>query len=123
MGKMRKNFLRKKEDFECQVCGTKVKGDGYTDHCPQCLWGKHVDKNLPGDRESSCRGLMRPEGAVWEKGQYRIFYRCESCGHGFWVREGKEDKREELERLTGRIFPEISEGVGRRGKGKIRKGS
>ena len=54
-----KRFSRRTEDFTCEHCGTKVKGNGYTNHCPQCLYSKHVDIN-PGDRLSDCGGLMEP---------------------------------------------------------------
>ena len=43
-------FIRREENFVCEVCGAKVKGTGYTNHCPQYLWSKHVDKLIPGDR-------------------------------------------------------------------------
>ena len=54
-----KQFVRRREDFVCEHCGTKVVGDGYTNHCPKCLWSKHVDI-MPGDRAEDCQGLMRP---------------------------------------------------------------
>ena len=74
-----KKFIRKIEDFICEVCGTKVRGSGYTDHCPSCLWSKHVDIS-PGDRQEICQGLMEPVGVLQEKGQYRIVYYCQKCG-------------------------------------------
>ncbi|MFA5828496.1 MAG: RNHCP domain-containing protein [Candidatus Shapirobacteria bacterium] len=102
-----RNFIRKKEDFVCERCGEKVTGDGYTDHCPKCLWGKHVDEVLPGDRASKCGGGMEPTETSYEKGKFRINYRCQKCGHEFWVRaadaggyggrgKGKDDNREKL---------------------------
>jgi len=81
-----RNFIRKKEDFVCEHCGEKVRGDGYTDHCPKCLWGKHVDRIIPGDRESSCRGMMEPIRVLYEKGIYKILYKCTKCNHEFGVR-------------------------------------
>ena len=54
-------FIRKIENFTCNNCGTFVVGDGYTNHCPNCLFSKHVDTS-PGDRKSSCKGLMEPIG-------------------------------------------------------------
>ncbi|HCR42265.1 TPA: hypothetical protein DIV45_02815, partial [Patescibacteria group bacterium] len=39
----RKNFIRTKEDFTCENCGHRVKGSGYTNHCPKCLYSQHVD--------------------------------------------------------------------------------
>jgi len=54
-----KKFKRTKENFTCENCGFLVEGDGYTNHCPRCLWSKHVDIN-PGDRCSNCFGMMEP---------------------------------------------------------------
>jgi len=96
-----KNFIRRRESFVCEKCGTEVVGDGYTDHCPDCLWGKHVDERIPGDRKSECGGLMRPERAVFKRDKFKIFYRCEKCGHEFEVREGKRDDRDKLLKLVG----------------------
>jgi len=96
----KKNFIRKKEDFVCKNCGAKVVGDGYTDHCPICLWGKHVDEAIPGDRASDCGGIMEPTRVIWEKGKYRIEYKCQKCGHKFRVWVDKEDNREKLLELV-----------------------
>ena len=57
-----KKFQRTIEDFTCEQCNFAVKGNGYTNHCPKCLWSKHVDVN-PGDRAATCGGLMEPIGA------------------------------------------------------------
>ena len=94
----RRNFLRKKENFICENCGEEVNGDGYTDHCPKCLWGKHVDEEIPGDRASDCKGLMEPIASQFSISnfQFSIKYKCIKCGHIFKVREGKEDEREKL---------------------------
>ncbi len=73
-------FTRTIEDFDCEHCGAHVTGNGYTNHCPQCLYSKHVDVN-PGDRAATCGGLMRPIGITQKKGEYVIQHRCVSCGH------------------------------------------
>lgn len=72
-------FTRTKEDFRCFHCHKGVKGTGYTDHCPYCLWSLHVDIN-PGDRSSSCRGEMAPISAVNERKNIKIRYECLKCG-------------------------------------------
>jgi DNA-directed RNA polymerase subunit RPC12/RpoP len=95
-----KNFIRKKEDFVCEHCGEKVAGNGYTDHCPKCLWGKHVDREVPGDRESECRGMMEPVRVLYEKGNCKIIYKCLKCNHEFTVRSGEGDDREVLLHLV-----------------------
>ncbi len=94
-----KNFVRVKENFVCEKCGAGVAGDGYTDHCPKCLWGKHRDEEVPGDRKSGCGGMMEPVKTEYINGKFRINYRCLMCGKIFWVREGIGDNRDELLRL------------------------
>ncbi len=83
--KMGKQFAKNKEDFTCDHCGYENIGDGYTNHCRECLWSKHVD-NMPGDRESACRGIMEPVGVEGSTGgktkeDYRILHRCTVCGY------------------------------------------
>lgn len=87
---MSKNFERKVEDFKCENCGTFVKGDGYTDHCPNCLYSKHVDIN-PGDRASSCGGMMKPISADVKESGYKIYYKCEKCGYEHRVKSNSDD--------------------------------
>lgn len=91
-----KNFIRVKEDFTCQNCGQLVFGNGYTDHCPSCLYGKHVDLDIPGDRASDCHGLLKPLKVVFEKGKYRIYYKCTSCSHQFRVWADPDDNQDIL---------------------------
>ena len=74
-----KRFQRNIEDFTCEKCGFDVVGNGFTNHCPKCLWSKHVDKN-PGDREETCGGLMKPVGIEGTQKKYNLLYKCEVCG-------------------------------------------
>ena len=73
-------FQRKIEDFVCEHCEEKVSGNGYTNHCPKCLWSKHVDVN-PGDRASECDGLMKPVATEEHSGEYKILHKCVVCGY------------------------------------------
>ena len=47
-----KRFVKNDSGFVCSHCGKKVEPLGYTsrNHCPFCLWSRHVDI-FPGDRE------------------------------------------------------------------------
>ena len=74
-GRFRKNT----EDFVCEICGAFVNGTGYTDHCPNCLWSRHVDLN-PGDRASKCGGMMKPMRAEYVRGKVQVVYKCTKCG-------------------------------------------
>jgi rubrerythrin len=86
-----KKFQRRIEDFVCEKCAAVVKGNGYTDHCPVCLWGEHVDVN-PGDRAANCGGLMEPVRAEVKSGKYFLHYICRKCGHKFRVRSASDDE-------------------------------
>lgn len=76
---MSQKFQRKIEDFVCENCGAEVLGNGFTNHCPKCLWSKHVDV-FPGDRAETCGGLMEPLGVELGKGKYQINQKCVKCG-------------------------------------------
>ena len=75
-----KKFNMIDEDFICENCGNKVKKLGYTarDHCPYCLYSKHLDI-MPGDRLCNCKGLMKPIGIEKYKNSYKIIYNCSKC--------------------------------------------
>jgi rubrerythrin len=92
---MSRKFQRRTEDFMCENCGHQVVGSGYTNHCPVCLWSKHVDVN-PGDREETCQGMMEPIQVEAQKDEYRILHRCLKCGVEHWNKAAKEDDFEVL---------------------------
>jgi len=99
--RMGKKFARTPENFTCVVCGQEIKGTGYTDHCPSCLWSQHVDIN-PGDRKSSCQGLMEPLGITQKKGDWRIYYKCQSCGYKHFNKTADDDNTELIIQLSSR---------------------
>ncbi|MCX6807880.1 MAG: RNHCP domain-containing protein, partial [Patescibacteria group bacterium] len=72
-------YQRHIEDFICENCGLKVIGNGFTNHCPNCLWSKHVDIN-PGDRAEACKGMMKPVAIELRNGLYYVLQRCVLCG-------------------------------------------
>lgn len=54
---------------------------GYRNHCPACLWSRHVDGARPGDRAWACGGPMRPVGLDHRAGKgWMVVHRCEWCG-------------------------------------------
>lgn len=78
-----KKFTMIDEEFICDACGKNVEKLKVTarDHCPYCLYSKHVDIN-PGDRENPCKGLLKPIGIEKFKDTYKILYKCEKCHQG-----------------------------------------
>ena len=73
-------FKKTVEDFTCEHCGRGVQGTGYTNHCPYCLWSKHVDRE-PGDRAATCGGMMEPIELEGSSPDYFIVHRCVTCGY------------------------------------------
>lgn len=75
-----KLFSKNDNFFICENCGKEVKPLNYTsrDHCPYCLYSKHVDIN-PGDRLNTCKGLLEPIGIEKFKDTYKIIYKCNKC--------------------------------------------
>lgn len=69
--------------FECGHCSRRVSphaGGSYRNHCPHCLWSKHVDV-VPGDRAASCGGQMQPAGVDHSgKKGFMVIHRCTLCG-------------------------------------------
>jgi len=74
-----KRFTKTVEDFTCAHCGAHVSGNGYTNHCPKCLYSCHVD-NTPGDRAANCGGMMAPIAAEKSGEGFIITHKCEKCG-------------------------------------------
>ena len=85
-----KKFTKTIENFECAHCGAMVFGNGYTNHCPHCLWSKHVDNN-PGDRASDCGGMMIPISVETAGNGFIITHKCEKCGKTIRQRSSEND--------------------------------
>lgn len=75
-----KLFTKNDNFFICENCNKEVEPLSYTsrDHCPYCLFSKHVDIN-PGDRKNNCKGLLKPIEIEKYKDTYKIIYKCEKC--------------------------------------------
>jgi len=75
-----KKFNMIDEKFICENCKRNVEKLQYSarDHCPYCLYSKHVDIN-PGDRSNKCKGLLEPVGIEKFKNTYKIIYKCKKC--------------------------------------------
>jgi hypothetical protein len=83
-------------DFRCLHCRQHVVQTPYLsgvqnrNHCPYCLWSKHVDLNRSGDRLAACKGRMRPVGLALKQsrkkyatdlaGELMLIHCCEDCG-------------------------------------------
>lgn len=83
-------------NFRCLHCGNHVvqtpslSGVQNRNHCPYCLWSKHVDLHQSGDRLAACKAQMRPVGLAMKKnrkkygpetgGELMLIHCCEGCG-------------------------------------------
>ncbi len=69
------------QGFTCGHCEAEVAPAAGTarNHCPQCLWSRHVDDKAPGDRVSTCGGLMEPAAVYQKHGEWVVVHRCADC--------------------------------------------
>ncbi len=97
------------ERFTCGHCGRAVgplpSGGRNRNHCPYCLYSRHVDANRSGDRGSACKGMMEPIG-VFERpnGEEVIVHRCVLCGFERFNRVGADDDEAQVAALP-RVAP------------------
>jgi RNHCP domain len=73
------------EVFKCRHCRRFVVplscGGSHRNHCPYCLYSRHVDGQRSGDRLSSCGESMQPLGQFQRpNGEHVIVHRCLGCG-------------------------------------------
>lgn len=71
--------------FKCGHCkqfiGAPVSGGRQRNHCPNCLYSRHVDGKMPGDRKANCGALMQPVGLLERRnGEHVLIHRCLGCG-------------------------------------------
>jgi len=93
--------------FTCIHCGATIPdmafGTSQRNHCPACLWSRHVDVK-PGDRRSLCRSAMEPI-AIWvlDDGEWRLVHRCTECGALKTNRIAGDDSVEAVQALADRL--------------------
>ena len=71
--------------FRCVRCkqfiGAPISGGRHRNHCPNCLWSRHVDGRVPGDRKSDCHAAMEPIGRIVRRnGEQMLLHECRRCG-------------------------------------------
>ena len=87
--------MRQESSFRCSNCrvilSTDPIGSRHRNHCPLCLWSKHVDLSTPGDRRSNCCARMKPIAIAFKDyninpftnrggGELMIIHQCLCCG-------------------------------------------
>jgi hypothetical protein len=115
----RRNLARAAEQgFTCVRCGqfvtcaAAVAGVQNRNHCPCCLWSRHLDWRAGGDRRSDCLAPMEPIGLTTKRscnkyaserdGELMIIHRCARCGQLVINRIAADDSAESLFELFER---------------------
>jgi hypothetical protein len=98
-------------DFQCKHCrqfittDPSISGVNNRNHCPYCLWSRHMDLETAGDRLSACKGLMQPVGLTLKEshkkynrqhGELMIIHHCTECGKLSINRIAADDLNETL---------------------------
>src|SRR5512133_1371582 len=107
-------------DFKCAQCGSYVSADrmlsgvNNRNHCPFCLWSRHVDENTPGDRKAQCKSRMQPLGLTAKHtlkrygmengGELMLIHRCAGCGKHSINRIAADDDPQAVFQLFRRSF-------------------
>jgi hypothetical protein len=83
------------DGFKCVHCHVFVSsepalsGVQNRNHCPYCLWSRHLDLARPGDRLAACKEKMKPVGLTLKKtakkygpglGELMLVHLCQECG-------------------------------------------
>ena len=93
--------------FRCRHCGldvsTQAPGTAHRNHCPNCLWSRHLDDDAPGDRAAECGSVMEPIAiCVRGDGEWVIVHRCTGCDELHLNRTAGDDNPLVLLRLAVR---------------------
>jgi hypothetical protein len=95
-------FIKNKEDFVCENCEEEILGNGYTNHCPKCLYSKHVDVN-PGDRVHNCNGLMEPIEVDRNGQEHVLTHRCLKCLEKKRCKTSTKDNFDTIIQISNRL--------------------
>ncbi len=92
----RRSHQREEAGFRCTHCHQSVSsatdrsGVRHRNHCPYCLWSRHMDLKRAGDRSCECKARMKPVGLTLKKthkkynqdqsGELMLIHLCVHCG-------------------------------------------
>jgi len=101
---------KRKFGFTCEHCNSWVSkdqfiGTHFRNHCPFCLYSKHLDIKKSGDRHSSCHDLMKPIGLTFKhegidkyghprQGELMLIHQCLECNDFSINRLAADDQAE-----------------------------
>ena len=89
-------YKQAEEVFKCRHCKRFVcppeYGSHHRNHCPFCLFSRHVDEKRPGDRMSTCGASMEPIGSFQRPNEEQVIvHRCLGCGFERFNRIAADD--------------------------------
>lgn len=109
MSRVQRNRVRRHRPgtFRCHHCRLDVSldapGTEHRNHCPSCLWSRHLDDRLPGDRAAACSGSMEPIAVtVRDDGEWALVHRCGGCATVHLNRIAGDDNPHTLMQLAVR---------------------
>ncbi len=92
---MKHMFDKMTSDFRCKHCHHYVSTDpvlsgvNNRNHCPYCLYSRHLDLYQAGDRLAACKEKMRPVALTLKQtrkkygrnqGELMLVHQCTDCG-------------------------------------------
>jgi DNA-directed RNA polymerase subunit RPC12/RpoP len=76
-------FTMINESFTCENCWKEVLPHtewSARNHCPFCLYSKHLDNAIPWDRASNCHWIMPPIDIDYKKNKGNMIkHKCSTC--------------------------------------------
>jgi RNHCP domain len=109
---MKSKVHNRNADFRCLHCRYPVSanpilsGVANRNHCPYCLWSRHLDLWAAGDRLSACKAPMRPLGLTLKQSpkkfsqpgssELMLVHVCTDCGRVALNRIAADDDVEML---------------------------
>ncbi|PIU03634.1 RNHCP domain-containing protein [Candidatus Shapirobacteria bacterium CG08_land_8_20_14_0_20_39_18] len=107
--------------FICQNCEKKVStdnfiGTAFRNHCPFCLWSKHLGQGKTIDKVRPCQSMMEPIGLTFKQegfdkftkeakqGEIMIVNQCLGCGAVTINRIAADDDPKAILKLLRRSF-------------------
>ena len=97
-------------DFTCTHCGNFVPaglmaaGVHNRNHCPYCLWSRHLDLFQAGDRMAACKSPMQPVGLTLKRNRKK--YASASGGELMLIHLCRECEKISINRIAADDVPE-----------------
>lgn len=124
---MNKRLYPNQQEFKCSHCrylvpvNIQICAVHNRNHCPYCLWSRHVDLYRAGDRLSACKAGMRPVGLALkhtykryrsrDQGELMLIHQCTGCGALSLNRIAADDDPDTLMAVF-EVSPELTSGLG-----------